>query len=172
MARGQRHSFLPELVSGRRTARRSRVVEGQPRLSRRRNPAHNRLQIIQHIAGRYAQRHNPGCRKPCIPRCVMLRPRAAFVASSVDLDRQSCVAAVKIQNIWSGRVLAAKFQTSRASAQDLPDKHLWQRHCPAQARALRVTPCPALGAVFFNIVQSPLHHALHGPPPQDKLGEE
>src|SRR3546814_1599858 len=58
--------FLPELVSGRGTVRRSRMVEGQPRLRGRDNPPHDTVQIAKHLA----------CGNPHRRDTVRLEPRS------------------------------------------------------------------------------------------------
>ena len=131
-----RFSILPELVSGRGTARRSRVVEGKSAARRRNDGGDRRAQVPQHISGRNAQRGNSLTSEPRIARCVSLRAIPAIMGDAVDLDSQLGIAAKEVQNVSARRMLAAEFQPARPPAQFAPDQHFGQSHVPAQLARL------------------------------------
>ena len=101
-------SILPELVSGRGTSRRSRMVEGQPRGGLRRNPTQHRIRVAENIGRRNPQRLNPGRSQPPIPGRIPLRSVTPRVGLSIHFYRQPRIAAEEIQNVRPGGMLAAE----------------------------------------------------------------
>ena len=158
-------SILPELVSGRGTARRSRVVEGQPRPRGFENPPNDGIHVTQYFRRRNAQRGHPQSCEPRIARFVALRPVAPFMRLPVDLDRKSGVAAKEVEDVATAWVLFPKLETRRSFAQSLPEQDFRKRQF---ATLLARVPDRARAFLRCNIPQHrplPLHHASRGPPP-------
>ncbi len=124
--------FLPELVSGRGTARHSRVVEGQTRNASGHYANGNRVQIPQHLKRRNTQRRDAACIEPGITPAIRPGANSAAMPLTIDLDRQSRIAAKEIENVGAARMLPPKLQTARSRSQYLPQQHLRQRHLSAQ----------------------------------------
>ena len=134
------NSFLPELVSGRGTVR--RTVEGQTRRSLLNDMNEDAIEIRQDLARRYAKGKDP---RPCQPKItggIPLRRFSSRVRFTIDLDRQSCVAAEEIEDVWTGRVLPTKLQRFRTLAQFPPQQTFGQAQRFAQAT--RFADCPML----------------------------
>ena len=129
--------ILPELVSGRGTARHSRVVEGKTRLCFVNNPPKHRVSIVQHVTGRYPQSGNSRRVKPGVSSCIAHGLISAGVAFAIDLDCKSCVTAEEIQNVRTARVLAAELQSGWALPETIPEDHLRKAHFAAKAPSLR-----------------------------------
>ena len=132
--------FLLELVSGRGTARRSRVVEGQARGSLGDNASNNHVQILKHIGRRNTHRRDPAIGKPVVADIITGRLLPPRMRLAIDFDRQPRVAAVKIQRVGARRVLAAELQTTRSSAQRLSQQHFRQSHRLPQSARLTDRP--------------------------------
>jgi hypothetical protein len=126
-------SFLPELVSGRGTARQSRVVEGQPGCRFGNDATDDPVGVPQYLHCRNTKRRNPGPKKPRIARFVAQGAVAASMGFAVDFDSQPRVAAEKVENERPGRMLAAKFEAGWALSERLPNLHLWHAHFSAKA---------------------------------------
>ena len=123
---------LLELVSGRGTARPSRVVEGQSRLCFRTYVGHDSFQIRHHLTGRNPKRCNTRIGKPLVPSFVPLCPFAKVMGASINLNRQPRIAAEEVQNIDTAGVLPAEFQSAGPFPEFPPQQHFRQRHFPAQ----------------------------------------
>jgi hypothetical protein len=121
-------SFLPELVSGRGTTRRSRVVEGQARGRLGDDPVNNSVRILEEFNSRNTKRFNSSGMKPLIPSGVMCRPVPPGMGFAVDLNREASIAAEEVENIRPRRMLAAEFQAVRFLAEHLPKDHFGQSH--------------------------------------------
>jgi len=137
MLRDGLFSFLPELVSGRGTARRSRVVEGQSRPGSRDNVLDHARQIPQHLARRYPHGRHTRLPQPSVTSSIPSRPVATSMRLAIDLDRQPRVAAEKVEAQFPPRrPLTPKLQPTWAFAQFLPEQHLRQRHLAAKPARL------------------------------------
>ena len=183
-------SFLPELVSGRGTARRSRVVEGQAGADFGDDAAQNRVGVPQDFYRRDAQGCDAGLKQPG----VALRPVAPVMRFTVYFDRQAGVAAKEIEAVRPGGMLPTEFYTSLLFAKDPPEDHLRQRHFTPKATRvansafsslrcdvpeqgagpstmLRMVPLPETSSGRI-LTRGPLHHAAsrRGLPPRS--GEE
>jgi hypothetical protein len=124
--------FLPELVSGRGTARRSRGVEGCALPNTLRNEEQNTLEVVQNIGGRNAQRLDPARAKPSIPGSITSRPIAPRVRLAIHFDAKLRPIAVEIERIRSRGMLLAPFKPGLRAAKLLPQQHFGQRHLPPQ----------------------------------------
>src|SRR5436190_1287875 len=105
-------SILLELVSGRGTSRRSRMVEGQPRRRFSDNPLERWISIVQQRLGRNAKCVDARCSQPFITHRVPLRAIDEGVRLAIDLNRQPCVAAEEVEHVRSGGVLPAKLEAA------------------------------------------------------------
>ena len=148
------HSFLPELVSGRGTARRSRVVEGQA-CSRRIDDIRRAGFSIAHYIGSWnAKRFDSGRREEGIPPCVAAWPVAHIVRDTIDLDAQSCIAAIEIENEIITTVLTSEFEAIGARLKYAPQQHFRKRHLSAQSAGF---PNGAGGRFRCNIPEHRIH---------------
>ena len=194
MLRDGLFSFLPELVSVRGTARRSRVVEGQSRTGSRDNVLDHARQIPQHLARRYPHGRHTRLPQPSVTSSIPSRPVATSMRLAIDLDRQPRVAAEKVEAQFPPRrPLTPKLQPTWAFAQFLPEQHLRQRHLAAKPARLPDSsslpfrcdisvhnPCPStMLRMRGGEIVSPRHDlgqpgAGQSPPrpPRAKLGEE
>jgi len=137
MLRDGLFSFLPELVSGRGTARRSRVVEGQSRTCSNDNVLDHAGQILEHLDRWYPQSRNTNVAKPCVPSRILRRPIATSMRLPVNFDRQSGIATEEIEAEFPPRrSLTPKFQPARTLSKFLPKQHLRQRHLTSEAAGL------------------------------------
>jgi hypothetical protein len=121
-------SFLPENVSGRGTARRSRVVEGQACLGLGHDVTANRVQIQQNIGCSDAQCFNACGTQPYVPCPITGRTVPAPMKLPIDFDGQAAIAAEKIQNIRACRMLPAELDALRPLPQLLPQQDFRQGH--------------------------------------------
>ena len=129
-------SILPELASGRGTAR--RVVEGQSRPRFNHNPAKDRIHIAENVGSGNAERPDPCCLKPSVPFVVPLRPITTRMRCSIHFDRQPGIAAVEVQNIRARRMLTPELEALGTLTKRLPEDDLGQSHLsPKAARATR-----------------------------------
>ena len=124
------NSILPELVSGRGTAR--RVVEGQSRRCRVQHVRHDRIEIAQNIARRDTQRFDPMFGEQRVTTGVALGPLFKFMCRPIDFDAQPLLSAVEIQNVRTSRMLPTKFQAIRTEAKLCPQRNFGKRHDAAQ----------------------------------------
>ena len=122
----------PELVSGRGTARRSRVVEGEMRPRRIDNVGERGFQIRQHILRQNTQCGNSVPGKPRVARFIQQGTAAKIMRSAVDLNRQTGIAAEEIEHIGSAWMLAAEFEAAGALAQFRPQQNFGQGHVLTQ----------------------------------------
>ena len=132
---GRSHLILSELVSGRGTAR--RVVEGKARHRLLDDVAHDGNQISQHLPRRNPQRPNIGMKEIRIAQFIVRRPIAARMCFAVYLDRQSRIAAEKVEDVGTAGVLATEFEAARPCSKHLPQQHFWQAHGAAQLASAR-----------------------------------
>ena len=131
---GRSHLILPEIVSGRGTAR--RVVEGQARRCRVQHVRHDRIEIAQNIARRDTQRFDPMFGEQCVTTGVALGPRFKFMCRPIDFDAQPLLSAVEIQDVRTSRMLPTKFEAVGAGAKLRPQRNFGERHrTPKLARA-------------------------------------
>ncbi len=130
---GTAYLFLPELASGRGTAPRSGVVEGQTRNASVSHPGNHSIQIPEHIPSVDAKRHNAVRRKPRITSRIGNRPFLTPMPLAIHLNRQPRIAAEEIEDIVPTRMLPPKLQPLRPSPQHLPQQHLGQHHLPRQS---------------------------------------
>jgi len=112
--------ILPELASGRGTARRSRVVEGQAGSGVCDDRLGSSLCIRQNLAGRDPQRLDPMARCPRIPLDIVTKLVGMVVELAVDLDRQARIAAIEVEHVVARFVLTAKFEAVGALAKQPP----------------------------------------------------
>ena len=164
-------SFLPELASGRGTARRSRVVEGEPRPRLGNDQGQGRLKVIQNRACRNAQGRNARTCEPTISRVIPVRVVTHAMDHAIHLDGKPRIGAIEIQNIRATRMLTAEFQSIRALAQRTPEQPFRQRHFASQLSRSVDAASLRLGRHVFEHRSSP-SVSLREPPPRDKLGEE
>ena len=137
-------SILPELASGRGTARRSRVVEGQARRCFVDDPAKHRIGISKHLNSGNSQRLDAGRTKPGVARLVPLGPISARVRFAVDLERESGIAAEEIEHERSSGMLAAELQPGRTLPQPMPERNFWEGHLATQAPGIACRPRASL----------------------------
>lgn len=102
--------ILSELVSGRGTGRRSRMVEGQARDRLAHDPPKHRICIFSQRIGGYSQRLDACRPKPFITSRVSLRTVPAIVRLTVKFDGESRIAAEEIEDIGIRRMLTAKLE--------------------------------------------------------------
>jgi hypothetical protein len=129
-------SILPELVSGRGTARRSRVVEGQPQDRLRDNSAHYGIKVRKHLASRDSQSLDSSGTEPRVSRGVSLGSTATVMRFSVELDGEPRIAAEEVEIVRPGRMLASELQTCGSGSKHLPEEHFREAHFAAQAACL------------------------------------
>jgi hypothetical protein len=98
------------------------VVEGQAGRRPGQDCPENRLEVVKDFAGRNPHRLYARPGKPFIPCPVALRPVSPAVCFAVDLDRETGVAAVEIEAVWAGRMLAVEFEAARRLTQFPPEQ--------------------------------------------------
>jgi hypothetical protein len=139
--RSEPSKLLPELVSGRGTARRSRGVEGCARAGALSNEEQNTVQILENIDCANAQCLDPTLPEPGITPGIPRRSIAPGMRLSIDLDAQLRPVTIEIERVFSGGVLLAPLEASLRSPKLLPQQHFGQRHLPPQcARAPKRFP--------------------------------
>lgn len=126
-------SILPELVSGRGTARRSRVVEGRARRSHVKNLRHCRVEIAQHIAGGDAQSLDPVFGQQGITPGIFRGSFFKAMSLAIRFDAQPRLGTVEVEDEGSGRMLATKLEPVRAGAELRPQGDLGKREGAAQS---------------------------------------
>ena len=148
-------SILPELVSGRGTARRSRVGEGKPRTSCGYNRFRSTIAVAQHFRSPDAKRLNSSLMKPPIADFIVSRSRPVLMRLAVDFHREFCVAAIEIEHVGSARMLPTKLDTVWPRPKHAPQKNLRKAHFPPEPSSLvnRTSSCLRSGI------------AKHGNPP-------
>jgi hypothetical protein len=73
------------------------MVEGQARFRLREDPAHNCIGISKDIRCSNPERPDTRAAQPRVTRFVPLRPISSIVRLAIDFDRQSGIAAEKIE---------------------------------------------------------------------------
>ena len=144
-------SILPELCSGRGTARRSRGVEGQARGRRAQDMRHHRVEFAQHISRRDAQCLDSVFGKKRVSPRISRSLRLETMSLAIDFDAQTGFGAVEIENVRPRRMLATKFQPVRASTKLRPQGHFGERERAAKlacssnrlARFAQHSACPS-----------------------------
>ena len=144
--------ILPELVSGRGTARRSRVVEGQPCDGERKDRVGDVIRRGQNARRRDAESADSRLRQPGVAAFVPLAPHR--MGRPIDLDRQSRIGAIGIEYIRPAWMLTAELASARRAAQSLPQQHLRQGHLPSQS------PCAA-DTAMARVRRNVLEHRVH-----------
>jgi hypothetical protein len=127
-------SILPELDSGRGTAR--RVVEGETRKRLPKHETKNGFQISQHVARADAQGRYASLGKPGIAPFVPLRAITKTVCVAIDLDCKPGVGAKEIDDVSAAGMLPPELQSPRAFTQLSPKDHFRQRHLATQPAGL------------------------------------
>jgi len=163
-------SILPELVSGRGTARRSRVVEGESRLRFRENPRNCRVRIIENNSSGNPQSPNAGPSEPSVPRLIAGRIIAHVMRDAVHFDRKPSIATVKVENVRTAGMLPAEFEPAGAFAKFAPKQSLRQRQFSSQLSCAIDASGLGSGRNVFEHCSSP-SVSLRELPPRDKLGE-
>ena len=119
---------------GRRTGR-----DTVPTLDRDRHDlADDGVEIGRQRRGRIAQHLHLPVGAPGVAHAISFGSIAPSVNFAVDLDRQPCRRAIKVEHIRSGRTLAAEAQAGIVPAEGEPQRDLRWRHRPTKARG--VTP--------------------------------
>lgn len=126
-------SILPELVSGRGTARRSRGVEGRALCCDMQDVCHHGVEIAQDIARGDPERLDVMRRQNRIPPFIALRPIAKFMRHAINFDAQANLGAVEIKDIGTGRMLATKLQSIRSRSQLRPQSDFGQAQLAAKS---------------------------------------
>ena len=127
-AEGDRPLILPELVSGRGTSRRSRMVEGQACRGFVNYPSKHRVRIVQNVARCDAQRPDPDRFEPSISCPVTDRLIASRVSYAIDFDGQPRVSAKEINDVRTARMLTAKLEATRSLTQPTPENYFRKTH--------------------------------------------
>ena len=87
---------------------------------------------FQHLSGGYPHDFNPVFVQPGIALFITLGPITHVMCNSVNLKSDLRHGAVKIENIWSYRVLATKVDTVRRSLEQAPEQGFGKREVFAQ----------------------------------------
>ena len=130
-------SVLPELASGRGTARRSRVVEGEARAGTFHHMRQRRLEIAVDFSGRDAERADTRLCKPGVSHLIALRPISAIMRLSVDLDREPGVCAEEVEDIRPARMLTPELEAARPNRKMSPEQQFRKAHRASQASRAR-----------------------------------
>jgi hypothetical protein len=138
-------SVLPELVSGRGTAQRSGVVEGQARRCFIDDPAENRIGTFENVSGRNGQCLDPGFAEPIVSCLIALRSMSARMSLAIDFDRQASVAAEEIKHEGTSRMLPPELQSGGTLPQPMPQENFRETHLPAQVSSLAAGACARIG---------------------------
>ena len=137
-----KESFLPELVSGRGTARRSRGVEGCALRGVCDDTTKDCIEIAQDVCRRDTQRDDPLCFEPGVASGIALRSVAAIVRFAINLDAKPRGMAIEIERIDACGMLPSPFVSHAAFAQLLSQQDLRQGHlAPRRARAAKRFGC-------------------------------
>jgi len=121
-------SILPELVSGRGTRRRSRMVEGQSCLRFDNDPADHGVGIPQYVSSCDAERLDPGVLERGVTEFIALRTITPRMRLAIDLYGEACVATEEVEDVLTARMLAAKFEAAGMPAKHLPQDNFRQAH--------------------------------------------
>jgi hypothetical protein len=75
------------------------------------------IRVSRYFSGRDAQQVDAFAGKPLVAHGIQFRSHAHFVSDAIDFDRQSCFAAEEVEHVVAGRMLAPKFEATRAKAE-------------------------------------------------------
>jgi len=168
--RGESSSILPELVSGRGTAPRSGVVEGQARTCFRKDSAQHGVEVAQHFLRGNAQCHDArGC-EPGVPTIVTPGTLSKGVRFPIDLDRQSCVGAIKVETIFARRVFAPELEAVRSLPQQLLQQYFGQTHFPPPSTRSLDSPATSFRRMILEHSASPPPCFAWSPSPSQARG--
>jgi len=160
MMSGAKISILPELRSGRGTARRSRVVEGQAHLCGTHKVRHRRVEVAKDIVRSDPKRSNSMFGEQCISPPISGCSFFEIMCRTIDFDAKSRFGAIEIQDKGTGRMLATKLQSIWASAELGPEGDFGKsqaaaqlarssdcfsrlaQHCVCPSTVLRTVPLP------------------------------
>jgi hypothetical protein len=95
-------------------------VEGQAGGCLGKDSPENGVEVVEDFVGGNPHRFYGRLCKPVIPGLVARGPVSPAVRFAVDLDRQSSIAAVEIEAVGAGRVLAAKLEVAGSRTQVPP----------------------------------------------------
>ena len=123
-------SILPQLIWGRGTVR--RTVEGRTLACVSVDEGHYSFHVAQQLRGRDAQGCDLMPDKPRIPQRIPERLVSTIMRFSVDLDAQLCSIAVKIESIWSRRMLFAPLVPGLTSSKLPPQQDFGQAHLASE----------------------------------------
>ena len=118
--------ILPQLVWGRGTVR--RTVEGRTLACVGVEEGQYPFHVPQHLRGRDTQGRNSIPGKPSIAQRILVGPVSTIVGLSVRFHAQLRSIAVKIENIWSRRMLFAPLVPGLTSSKLLPQQNFRQAH--------------------------------------------
>ena len=142
--------ILPELVSGRGTALRSRVVEGQ---ARNRCPKHSigfAFNILQYFRCGNAKGFNTLFVKPIVSRHILIRAITKIMRHTINLHRKPRIITIEIENIRTGRMLPPEFQAIRSLPKLLPEHDFRKRHVFTQTPRFADSDGMGFGCVIFQ----------------------
>src|SRR4051794_36421792 len=88
--------------------------------------------IIEDGPGRYPYYANTFSRQPDIARPILFRLIATLMRLAIDLNCQLRARAKEVEHIAAGRMLGAKFETTRSPAKGRPQDDLGQGHLLAE----------------------------------------
>jgi hypothetical protein len=116
------------------------VVEGQTRRRRNQDPLKHSIRIIEKVERWNPQRLDPRRSKPFIASRVTAGPITTRMRFSVDFNRQPCVATEEVQNVRTGRMLAAELEAFRPLPKPTPQDNFRQSHLAAEAARIACRP--------------------------------
>jgi len=91
------------------------------------------IHVLQNQGGWYSKGAHALAPQPGVATSVALGPVGDAMAVSVDLDGQSSLGTIEVEDASIDRVLPAKAEAVKlASSQLNPEQHLWQFHTMAQ----------------------------------------
>jgi hypothetical protein len=162
-------SILPEFSSGRGTARHCRVVEGYARRSLFKDMPHHRVHVSEDIGSGNSKRPDTDALKLDVACGVSLRPIAAIVRLSVNLDREAGFAAKEIEDKRSKWMLPAKLEAFGTRSKNAPKQGFRQAHILTQrSGALEVSHRHSCPSTMLRMVPLPekARGGLYKGPPQ------
>jgi hypothetical protein len=104
------------------------MVEGQPRSRFGNDPLQNRIWIVQQRFGGNAERFDCSRSQPIITHGIPLRPVAERVRFSINLNRQPSVTTEEVEDVRTGRVLAAELQAVWTLPEPMSEYHFGKAH--------------------------------------------
>lgn len=122
-------SFLPELVSGRGTVR--RTVEGHalPRVFA--DGAHHAFDASEHFSRGYSQGENAVRCQPGVTSGISSGPASPLMRFAIDFDAKLRRIAVEIKRIYPCRMLTAAAMAGSVPSELLPKHDFGKRHLPS-----------------------------------------